>query len=88
VSAASWNGVTVHTTSPARAESQPSSPELPAPTAPSGDDRAFDLVAFGVIVAVLALVLAAVAIIFVGDDDEPATTAGATGAAGGRPPWS
>jgi uncharacterized cupredoxin-like copper-binding protein len=73
----------VQTTSPGRAESKPSSPELPAPPAPSGDNRAFDLVAFGVVVAVLALILATVAIIFVDDDDKPAETAGASGTAGG-----
>jgi uncharacterized cupredoxin-like copper-binding protein len=68
----------VQTTLPTKAESQPP-PVPPGPPAPPGDDRTFDLVAFGVVVAVLALILATVGIIFVGDDDTPSDTTGAAG---------
>ena len=66
----------MQTTSPPKANGQASAPELPAPPAPSGDDRTFDLVAFGVVVAVLALIVATVAIIFMGDDGDSAGTLG------------
>jgi uncharacterized cupredoxin-like copper-binding protein len=83
VSAAPSNGVNVQTTLPTKAESPPPPPVPPGPPAPAGDDRTFDLVAFGVVVAVLALILATVGIIFVGDDDGPSdpTSAASAGAA-------
>jgi len=67
----------VLTTSPTTAEAQPSPPEPRAPSTPSGGDRGFGAAAFGVVVAVLALVVASVAIVFVGSDDDPAGTAAA-----------
>ena len=73
----------MQTTLPTKAEIPPPPPVPPGPPAPPGDDRTFDLVAFGVVVAVLALILATVGIIFVGDDDGPSdpTSAASAGAA-------
>jgi uncharacterized cupredoxin-like copper-binding protein len=71
----------VQTTLPPEADGTPSpapAPEPPTPTPPPGD-KTLGAVAFGIVLAVLALIFATVAVIF-GGGDEPSDTAGTTGA--------